>query len=83
MNLSKWSENMNDDDLHKNVIKNSLRQPQHNNITRLTARNYIHGVCVKGCKKGWERTLYELAKMDFVIVELLHQEELLHISKYV
>ncbi|XP_057811140.1 (3S,6E)-nerolidol synthase 1-like [Salvia miltiorrhiza] len=82
LNLNKWLEKMNDDDLHKMVVKNSLRQPQHKNIARLTARNYIEGVCVKGCKKGWEKTLFEVAKMDFLIGDLLHQDELLQISKW-
>ncbi|KAH6777507.1 hypothetical protein C2S51_008819 [Perilla frutescens var. frutescens] len=37
------------DDWHKNLIRNTLRNPQHKNIARLNARNYIDGGFVEGC----------------------------------
>ncbi|KAH6787483.1 hypothetical protein C2S52_007035 [Perilla frutescens var. hirtella] len=70
------------DDWHKNLIRNTLRNPQHKNIARLNARNYIDGGFVEGCKKGWGKTLIELAKMDVLMGELLHKEEFLQISKW-
>lgn len=85
MNLNKFLENIkDDDDWHdKKVIRNSMTRTQHMNIARLTARNYMDAGFLKGSKKGWGKTLSELAKMDLMIGDMLHREELLEISKYV
>lgn len=84
MNLNEFLTYIKDDDDWHNttkLIKNSLTRPKHMNIPRLTARNYMDAL--KGSKKESENTLSELAKMDFLMGDLLHQQELLQISKYV
>ncbi|KAL0327367.1 UNVERIFIED_CONTAM: Tricyclene synthase Oc15, chloroplastic [Sesamum angustifolium] len=71
--------------LHQNcdaeAITNTLTHPQHKTIPRLTAKDFLHGDLLKGSKK-WQKSLRELANMDFLIEKSMHQDELLQISKW-
>ncbi|KAL0297099.1 UNVERIFIED_CONTAM: Tricyclene synthase 0e23, chloroplastic [Sesamum radiatum] len=63
------------------AITNTLTHPQHKTIPRLTAKDFLHGDLLKGSKK-WQKSLRELANMDFLIEKSTHQDELLQISKW-
>ncbi|XVE51208.1 hypothetical protein DITRI_Ditri02bG0021200 [Diplodiscus trichospermus] len=62
------------------AVRNTLDQPFHKSLSRFAARNLLnnfHGT------NGWINILQELAKLDFNIVQSLHQTEIVPISKYV
>ncbi|XP_021294536.1 (3S,6E)-nerolidol synthase 1 [Herrania umbratica] len=61
------------------VIKTTLDQPYHKSLSRFTARNLLTNV--QGTN-GWINVLQELAKMDFNIVQSLHQKEVVCISNW-
>ncbi|KAA3478840.1 (3S,6E)-nerolidol synthase 1 [Gossypium australe] len=61
------------------AIRNTLDQPFHKSLSRFTARNLL-GTDFQGTN-GWINILQELAKMDFNLVQSLHQKEIAHISK--
>ncbi|MBA0569524.1 hypothetical protein Golob_003245 [Gossypium lobatum] len=61
------------------AIRNTLDQPFHKSLSRFTARNLL-GTDFQG-SNGWINILQELAKMDFNLVQSLHQKEIAHISK--
>ncbi|KAH1048650.1 hypothetical protein J1N35_039434 [Gossypium stocksii] len=62
------------------AIRNTLDQPFHKSLSRFTARNLL-GTDFQGTN-GWINILQELAKMDFNLVQSLHQKEIAHISKW-
>ncbi|TYJ12979.1 hypothetical protein E1A91_A10G019600v1 [Gossypium mustelinum] len=62
------------------AIRNTLDQPFHKNLSRFTARNLL-GTDFQGTN-GWINILQELAKMDFNLVQSLHQKEIAHISNW-
>ncbi|XP_022724306.1 (3S,6E)-nerolidol synthase 1-like [Durio zibethinus] len=61
------------------VITNTLDQPYHKSLSRFTARNLLTNF--QGTN-GWINILQELAKMDFNMVQSLHQEEIVRISHW-
>ncbi|KAK6283657.1 hypothetical protein POUND7_002609 [Theobroma cacao] len=61
------------------VIKTTLDQPYHKSLSRFTARNFLTNF--KGTNE-WINVLQELAKMDFNIVQSLHQTEVVRISNW-
>ncbi|XP_017979007.1 PREDICTED: (3S,6E)-nerolidol synthase 1-like [Theobroma cacao] len=61
------------------VIKTTLDQPYHKRLSRFTARNLLTNY--QGTN-GWINVLQELAKMDFNIVQSLHQTEAIRISNW-
>ncbi|XWS12765.1 hypothetical protein CRYUN_Cryun37aG0118400 [Craigia yunnanensis] len=61
------------------VIRNTLDQPYHKSLSRFTARNLLSDF--KGTN-GWINVFQELAKMDFNIVQSLHQKEIVRISNW-
>ncbi|KAK6264856.1 hypothetical protein SCA6_020290 [Theobroma cacao] len=67
------------DRFSERVIKTTLDQPYHKSLSRFTARNLLTNV--QGTN-GWINVLQELAKMDFNIVQSLHQEEVVRISNW-
>ncbi|KAG4124068.1 hypothetical protein ERO13_D10G017700v2 [Gossypium hirsutum] len=62
------------------AIRNTLDQPFHKTLSRFTARNLL-GTDFQGTN-GWINILQELAKMDFNLVQSLHQKEIAHISNW-
>ncbi|MBA0811887.1 hypothetical protein Gohar_025901, partial [Gossypium harknessii] len=62
------------------AIRNTLDQPFHKSLSRFTARNLL-GTDFQGTN-GWINILQELAKMDFNLVQSLHQKEIAHISNW-
>ncbi|KAL0408493.1 UNVERIFIED_CONTAM: Tricyclene synthase 0e23, chloroplastic [Sesamum radiatum] len=78
-NYENENENLCCDD--EDAIRNTLRHPQHKTIPRLTAKAFLHGDLLKGSKQ-WQKSLRELANMDFLIGKSTHQHELLQISKW-
>ena len=75
--LKKW-QTAEVDHFSGRVIRNTLDQPYHKSLSRFTARNLLTDF--KGTN-GWTNVFQELAKMDFIIVQSLHQEEIVLISK--
>ncbi|XVE51207.1 hypothetical protein DITRI_Ditri02bG0021100 [Diplodiscus trichospermus] len=76
--LQKWGTAEVDHFLRK-PIRNTLDQPYHKSLSRFTARNLLtnfHGT------NRWIDILQELAKMDFSIVQSLHQTEIVRISNW-
>lgn len=61
------------------AISNTLDQPSHKSLSRFTARNLL-GTDFQ-VTNGWINILQELAKMDFGLVQSLHQNEIAHISR--
>lgn len=60
-------------------VSNRLKHPYHKSIARFTAKKYIRDF--QGIN-GWEKTLKELAKMDFSLAQTANQQELAQISKW-
>ncbi|KAL2475530.1 S-(+)-linalool synthase [Abeliophyllum distichum] len=61
------------------IVGNRLKPPYQKNIARFTAKKYIRDL---QNKNGWEKTLKELAKMDYYVAQTAHQHELSQISKW-
>ncbi|CAK9141037.1 unnamed protein product [Ilex paraguariensis] len=61
------------------TVASTLRNPYHKSLGRFMAKNFI--VDYRGTN-GWENDLQELAKMDFNVVQSIHQRELLRVSKW-
>nr|WBO38710.1 terpene synthase 39 [Aquilaria agallochum] len=61
------------------AVRNTLRHPYHKNISSLVARNFRHGY--QG-PNMWIYELQELAKLDFNLVQSLHQTELHQVSRW-
>ncbi|KAF8409452.1 hypothetical protein HHK36_005528 [Tetracentron sinense] len=69
---------LSDPDLAKNVW-NTLDNPYHKSLARFNTKYYINNF--KG-RYGWSQVLQEFAKMDFNMVQHLHQRELVEISTW-
>jgi hypothetical protein len=63
---------------HAIQVKHSLRQPLHKNIPRLEARNYIS---FYEQDPSHDQNLLILAKLDFNILQRLHQNEFGNVCK--
>ncbi|XP_022777388.1 (3S,6E)-nerolidol synthase 1-like [Durio zibethinus] len=61
------------------VIRKTLDQPYHKSLSRFTARNLLTNF--QGTN-GWINILQELAKLDFNMVQSLHQQEIVRISNW-
>ncbi|KAL2475528.1 S-(+)-linalool synthase [Abeliophyllum distichum] len=61
------------------IVGNRLKHPYHKSIARFTAKNYIREF---QDINGWEKTLKELAKMDYDMAKTAHLWELNQISKW-
>lgn len=59
-------------------IKHALRQPIRTGLQRLEARHFI-----SICDQHMDETLLSFAKLDFNILQKMHQKELSDISRYV
>ncbi|XP_015886715.3 (3S,6E)-nerolidol synthase 1 [Ziziphus jujuba] len=58
-------------------IQNTLEHPCHKSLARLTARNFLHNFRVT---KGWIKVAQDLARMDFKMVQSIHQNEIDKVS---
>ncbi|KAL2495263.1 S-(+)-linalool synthase [Forsythia ovata] len=61
------------------IVGNRLKHPYHKSIARFTAKKYIRDL---QDIHGWEKTLKELAKMDYYVAKTAHQQELTQISMW-
>ncbi|KAL2475532.1 S-(+)-linalool synthase [Abeliophyllum distichum] len=61
------------------IVGNRLKHPYHKSIARFSAKKYIRDL---QDTNGWEKTLKELAKMDYYVAKISHQHELIQISKW-
>ncbi|KAJ7968399.1 Nerolidol synthase [Quillaja saponaria] len=61
------------------LLRNTLGYPSHKSLAMFVARNYF-GSC-QGMNE-WIPYLQEVAKVDFNLVQCIHQEEVLQISKW-
>ncbi|CAK9181270.1 unnamed protein product [Ilex paraguariensis] len=57
----------------------TLRNPYHKSLGRFIAKNFI--IDFRGTN-GWENDLLALAKMDFSLVQSIHQTEICQVSKW-
>jgi (3S)-linalool synthase len=60
-------------------VRRTLEYPFHKNLSMFTARNFcshLYGTNV------WFGSLKEVAKLDFSLLQCLHQQETVQISKY-
>ncbi|XP_039061755.1 (3S,6E)-nerolidol synthase 1-like isoform X2 [Hibiscus syriacus] len=73
-NLSKWQ------DSKGGHISNTLDQPIHKSLPRLKARNLLTSDLQ--ATNGWLNILQDVAKMDFNLVQSLHQREIAHVSDW-
>ncbi|XVF87632.1 hypothetical protein PTKIN_Ptkin18bG0135700 [Pterospermum kingtungense] len=62
------------------AIRDTLDKPYHKSLSRFTARDLL--TTNFQSTNGWINILQELAKMDFNIVQSLHQNEIVRISNW-
>ena len=66
-------------DFHEaKLVRSTLEQPFHKSLAMFTSRNLfgdLHG------KNDWLNALQEVAKIDFSLLQLIHQNEILQFSK--
>ena len=62
-----------------NQVTHALKQPLHKGIPRVEARHYI-SVYEEDPSKN--QLLLKFSKIDFNLLQLLHKEELCHLSRY-
>ncbi|KAK8607879.1 hypothetical protein V6N13_023324 [Hibiscus sabdariffa] len=77
--LKKW-ENTKVGHISGSAISNILDQPFHKSLSRLTARKLLT-TDFRGTN-GWINILQDVAKMDFNLVQSLHQKEIAHVSSW-
>ncbi|KAL2495302.1 S-(+)-linalool synthase [Forsythia ovata] len=61
------------------IVGNRLKHPYHKSIARFSAKKYIRDL---QDINGWEKTLKELAKLDYYVAKTAHQQELTQISMW-
>ncbi|XP_044460821.1 (3S,6E)-nerolidol synthase 1-like isoform X1 [Mangifera indica] len=68
------------DDYQAEIVRNTLLYPYHRTLARFVAKNfflrYFQG------ENRWINVFQDLAKMDFSLVQSLHQSEIVQISKW-
>ncbi|KAE7995497.1 hypothetical protein FH972_000281 [Carpinus fangiana] len=67
------------DESQVRVVGNTLRHPYHKSLARFMAKNFFGNFQQKN---GWPNDLELLAKMDFNMVQSMHQKEIVQISKW-
>ncbi|XVF25946.1 hypothetical protein REPUB_Repub13aG0257800 [Reevesia pubescens] len=77
--LKKWLNIAEIDHFSGRAIRNTLDQPYHKSLSRFIARNLLTDF---QSTNGWINVLQELAKMDFNLVQSLHQKEIVRISNW-
>lgn len=74
--LNVWLEHLDGDQAR--LVQNTLEQPYHKSLARLTAKNFLHNFPEA---KGWVKVSQELARMEFKRVHSIHQHEIYKVSK--
>lgn len=64
------------------VVENALANPHYRSLSKFMANNFF-GKSNYGEANGWINVLQDVAKIEFNIVQSLHQDELVQISKLV
>ncbi|XP_059439321.1 (3S,6E)-nerolidol synthase 1-like [Corylus avellana] len=67
------------DDNQVRVVGSTLRHPYHKSLARFMVKNFIGNF---QDRNGWLNDLQQLAKMDFNMVQSMHQKEIVQISKW-
>nr|WHL34566.1 terpene synthase 28_QD [Aquilegia viridiflora var. atropurpurea] len=65
-----------------NVVNNIMKQPYHKTLTRFKVKSYISSRENEQATTYYDVLLQEVAKMDFNIVQTLHQRELREVSSW-
>ncbi|KAL5579186.1 hypothetical protein UlMin_011628 [Ulmus minor] len=78
-NLIAKAERLNDHHQAR-IILNTLEQPYHKSVSRLTARNTLN-MTFQGSNE-WTTILQEVARMEQKVVQSLYQKELIQITKW-
>lgn len=61
------------------IVENTLAHPFHKSLARLTAKNLF--VSNFQSKNEWTHVFEDLAKIDFNLVQSLHQKEMVQVSQ--
>nr|WBW04453.1 terpene synthase [Ficus pandurata] len=64
----------------RTMIQNTLEQPYHKSLVRLTARNVLPSL--QGAEEHWMTVLEQVAKTDFGIVQSVHKKEIVKITRW-
>ncbi|KAB1201252.1 (3S,6E)-nerolidol synthase 1 [Morella rubra] len=75
--LNAWKRHL--DYNHVKVVGNTLGHPYHKSVARFMAKNFFGDY---PSTNGWFNGLQQLAKIDFNVVQSMHQKEITKISKW-
>ncbi len=67
-----------DDDNQVRAVGSTLRHPYHKSLSRFMVKNFLGNFEETN---GWLKDLQQLAKMDFNMVQSMHQKEIVQVSK--
>lgn len=59
------------------LARNTLKHPFHKSLARITAKQ------IRGNFNGFGKLVQEVAKLDDYVMQSIHQEEVLHVSRYI
>ncbi|PON50133.1 Squalene/phytoene synthase [Trema orientale] len=76
--LKEWVNRL--DHSQARTIQNTLERPYHKSLARLTARNFLDSF--SGREHDWMNTLQQVAQMDFTVVQSIHRNEIVKVSKW-
>ncbi|KAH7567746.1 hypothetical protein JRO89_XS07G0137900 [Xanthoceras sorbifolium] len=76
--LNEWLMHL--DNYQATVVGNTLRYPHHKSLLRFVAKNLF--LSNYQGENGWIHVFQELAKIDFNVVQSLHQKEIVQVSKW-
>ena len=60
-------------------VRSTIENPFHKSLPMFTARDFFRDF--HGMNNGWLGSLKDVAKMDFSLLQRLHQQEIVQISK--
>lgn len=78
--LNAWLIRHLDHDYQASVVGNTLGNPYHKSLARFMAKKFLGNFTGTN---GWLNDLHHLAKIDFNMVQSIHQKEIVQISKLV
>ncbi|XP_047309489.1 (3S,6E)-nerolidol synthase 1-like [Impatiens glandulifera] len=67
-------------DREARMVGNTLKHPYHKSLARFMAKDFLKDF--SGLKDGWPNMVKELARMDFDMIQTLHQKEVIQVSKW-
>ncbi|KAL5772632.1 hypothetical protein ACOSQ2_012556 [Xanthoceras sorbifolium] len=76
--LNEWLMHL--DNYQATVVGNTLRYPHHKSLPRFVAKNLF--LSNYQGENGWIHVLQEPAKIDYNVVQSLHQKEIVQVSKW-